>query len=507
MNMRLDLFQLHEPEDNRDARAWILASGKNLNRILKGIETEILSKTNKLELVNSLLPKLDVAIKLSEYKDPEKILSFWITNKRADLKLYKNDLAKSTGTSGRDWTNIENGKRLPSCQKLRKIINILGGSPIFDFNCKNNDFCLRSLNYLIKSLNFEDDFVPIVIVSELLSFWKEILNKPKSRFEEKKLEILENIEWLKTNQYSSKPIKAAKEITEDLAKIIGAFCADGNFFPPEMIRWEEEYKDNMEALGNWFDNTFGIKVKIERPIRKQKRNSWQFKFRNKVFARYLEVFFKFRPEVKKYTVTEPQIIKNCSLNIRKNFAKGALMFDGSVNTDFSANFFSVSKAFIDSMADILKKELDITVSQNHNKDKMWSIIISLVSPKNRNLLNYFEQGTIKWKRLNGFINGFDKPVKNLEEAKFLLDNSYPKLRGEKFSEILDMIIAKKEFDVYDLLENINIDRTVLLKRLKLLIHGNILTKKMVNRRYIYFVNDKIEEWKLPDAVDLNKYSR
>lgn len=493
--MKLDLFKLHFPEDNRDERCWILASGGNLNKLLREIKREVLLKIDEKELINKLLFKLKINIRSSEFEDPRKLFSIWIKNRREGLNLYKKDLCKLTGTSGGDWEKIEQGRFLPSCQKLRKITKILGKHPQFKFDCKGGDFCLRKLDNILASLKFNQESTPLVIISELLIIWKQTLDKTKKEFGQKKWEILENIEWLKLNQHESPTLKAVKHITKDLSKIIGAFAADGNFYPPDMIRWEEEYKDNMNSLSKWLFNTFGIRVKLEKS--KRDRNSWLFKFRNKIISRYFEVFFGFKPGKKAYIVDEPQIIKKCPLEIRKEFAKGALMFDSGVNTEFTVSFYSVSKNFRDSVAEIIKNDLEIMESQSANRDKLWGIVIN-INHQNRQILEYFEEETTKWQRLDEFINGFNHSVKNLEEAKIILDCTYRKLRHNPFSEILDAVKNKNGFDLYELLDELNTSRASLQRRIRLLIHANILTKKR-KRKNIYNFNKNINEWRLPNT--------
>jgi len=484
---------LHSKEDNRDIRCWILASGKNLNQIMDEIKNDILSKINKKGLFNRLLQELGIKIVISNYDNPNKTLCSWTKINRIKLNLSRETLAKLTGTSGGDLNKIESGIHLPSCQKIRKFIQILGQQP-FVFECKNNDFCLRSADYIFTIMNSKKKHIPLIIISELLNIWKQITSKSEKEFNHKKWEVLKNLDWLRVNQHCSKDIAAIKSVNKDLAKIIGAFAADGNFYPPDMIRWEEEYKDNMEALTKWLYNSFGIKIKVEKSNRQ--RNSYVFKFRNKIIARYLEIFFNFKPEAKTYTVDEPKIIRKCSLIIRKNFAKGAFMFDSGVNTDFTVSFYSASKKFRDSLAEIIENDLEIIASKSENKHKLWSIVIN-VNPKNQRILKYFERGTSKWQKLNEFINGFNFSVKNLEEVKIILDNVYPKLRHNTFSEILDTIKNENKFSLYEVLSELNISRPSLQRRIRILIHANILTKKK-ERRNIYNFNKNIKEWKLPN---------
>ncbi|MBL7206248.1 MAG: hypothetical protein ISS36_01475 [Candidatus Aenigmarchaeota archaeon] len=114
------------------------------------------------------------------------------------------------------------------------------------------------------------------------------------------------------------------------------------------------------------------------------------------------------------------------------------------------------------------------------------------------MLNYFEKGTIKWKRLNEFINGFEETVENVEVAKNILDASYPKLRKISFSDIIEIIKNKESFDLYEILEKVNLCRSSLGKRMELLTRTNILIKKR-RKRNIYNFNENIKKWRLPNT--------
>jgi len=492
----LDLLKLHKEEDNRDIRCWILAGGNNLIKMINDIKNQVLLMIEEEELVNELFSRLGVNLSLSRYENPRESLCSWARKKRLEAGLTKKSIAKLTGTSGIDWNNIENGKHLPSCQKIRKIVKFLGKPP-FEFRCKGDDFCLRSANCVYESINSDKKFFPIIVISEILNIWKHVLDKTEREFDYEKNKIIRNIEYLTLNQHCSIPIKAVKDIDEELAKIIGAFAADGNYYPPDMIRWEEEYKDNMDALAKWLHGPFGISVSVEKS--KRQRNSYVFRFRNKTISRYLETFFGFYPRKKSYTVDEPELIKNSSLNIRKNFAKGALMFDSGVNTDMSITFSVMSKKFRDSITDIIQNDANVAKSKSANKEGMWTLIISIARNRDNNkLLDYFERGTVKWKRLNGFLNGFEQSVENIEDAKLLLDNSYPKLRNNNFSEILDAVVNRKEFSLYDLLGELEISRPCLQKRMNILIRANIL-KTERGRRVIYNFNENVDKWRLPET--------
>ena len=58
------------------------------------------------------------------------------------------------------------------------------------------------------------------------------------------------IKYLKVNSASAKPVKALKGLTPNLAKIIGAFCADGSLSMQFVISSKNRYKlETLKKLG------------------------------------------------------------------------------------------------------------------------------------------------------------------------------------------------------------------------------------------------------------------
>jgi len=252
------------------------------------------------------------------------------------------------------------------------------------------------------------EFYPIPIIFELLKFSK---NRKKILKEVKK-----NIEYLKVNSASAKPVRAVYKLNENSAKILGAFMADGslsiqvviadscsknlkkiekkltglgirystgnvpsrnqyyisiqtngnNFKPLNKtmhsfrpltqthygIELTDEYKDNVEAFTEWIKEEFNIT-----PNRFEKReNAWRVSFSNKILSRYLMQFFEVKPGPKAYSAFEPKIIEKSNLKIRKAFARGVLMFDGCVTKEGKISFSTVSHNLFTSIKQIWKKD-------------------------------------------------------------------------------------------------------------------------------------------------------
>jgi len=71
-------------------------------------------------------------------------------------------------------------------------------------------------------------FIPIIVILNLLDIYRQTLNKSVLDIEKVKQKIQDAIELLKNNNSKSVPVRALKELNKDLARIAGAYAADGN---------------------------------------------------------------------------------------------------------------------------------------------------------------------------------------------------------------------------------------------------------------------------------------
>jgi transcriptional regulator with XRE-family HTH domain len=279
-----------------------------------------------------------------------------------------------------------------------------------------------------------------------------------------------HVTFLKINSASAKPIRAVRKLTNDLAKIIGAFMADGSLsvqtvietphkavsdkikkkidylqlqstsnystarqqynislqVNPENIKiisdfqestdfhiqthynidLTDEYRDNVEAFNRWVQSVFAIS-----PTNFHKRgNAWRTIFSNKILARYFMHFFNIIPGHKTYTAFEPDCIKKSSLMVRKSFARGVLMFDGCVNKAGKIFLSSKSQKLVLSIKEIWKLDNISQGKMAKNKRNEWLLYTTTKNECTR-LANYFETNTQKWKLLY-WINGKEnlKPI-------------------------------------------------------------------------------------------------
>lgn len=312
-------------------------------------------------------------------------------------------------------------------------------------------------------------FYPIVVLQKLL----ERSPQPKVFYNK----IQENISTLKVNSSSAKVVNAVYNLSGDLAKIIGAFAADGSLsvqlilsapaqqsmeklrtdlkrvIQSPKVRWSparkqyyiaiqlnehsrnllthledrayqdlltqthyvieltDEYEDNVRAFARWMKTVFDIDP-TSLGIKRKKR-AWRVIFSNKIVARYLTEFFGMKSGSKTYTVGEPEVIKNSKLHIRKNFARGALMFDGCVTKGGRIMFSTKSRNFTIAMQEIWTKDKIAhgSLSRNNRGEYTIGTIIPNITWR---LLKYFEPETQKWKLLR-WISGDEKAKPIIKE--------------------------------------------------------------------------------------------
>ncbi len=289
-------------------------------------------------------------------------------------------------------------------------------------------------------------FFPIPFLIELAEIAedKKILNKINS-----------NIESLKVNSASAAKVKACKKLDYNLAKIIGAFMADGSLsiqvvfsarekkklnpvkkklleskqtFSANYSKTRKEhyisinknksneslvdtllkegktntqchytielcdaYKDNVLFFKNLIKNVFGIS-----PNKFYKKGEmWRVIFSNKILARFLIEFFGIWPGKKSDDAFEPEIIKKAPLKTRKAFVLGLLTFDGCVTKQGKMCLSSNSKSLVEAVEQIWKKDkIQCGISKGKGKNR---VINAYLANSKKKLIQYFEPDTQKWK--------------------------------------------------------------------------------------------------------------
>ena len=235
----------------------------------------------------------------------------------------------------------------------------------------------------------------------------------------------------------------------------------------------------------WLNEEFGINPTMFY----HNNNSYRTVFPNKILARYLIKFFDFMPGYKTYNVNEPKIIKESSLNIRKEFAKGAIIFDGSISKRKTLTFTSISQSFAESIRDILIKD-EIKANIFRNKRGEYTVYTTIEN-KVDHLLKYLEKGTKKWDLLM-WLNNNDFISKQITYHKDLKNTK----------KILEIIKEKATCDASFLMNltktsHTNIRQHLLILKSKNLIKLSRYPKKLnniISQDTTVFLKDKIHNY-------------
>ncbi len=329
------------------------------------------------------------------------------------------------------------------------------------------------------------------------------------------LKIQETIDFLKMNKPPLKVYKAVKELTEDLCKIAGAHAADGtihgNFF-----RITDGYKSDLLAFRKWIENIFGV----EYEVKQIGENEWGVGFHSGIISAYLRKIFDFPSGTKQYIVSEPNIIKNASLRLRKSFALGALTFEAGIGIGNQVELCVASKAFRDSISEILTlSDVRFTKMQNKSRDywRLWSNKLSEEEAKK--WMELFEPKTEKWFRIKDYIYGYQEKASSFEEAVYELNKIYSLKSSSKIC-LKDVLFAIKELKKtcrYELVSYLckhkNLDSyggkwahslspyLKILEKAKIIYvdKANFGKKKSFGSvvREVYIFNPQITDWKVP----------
>jgi hypothetical protein len=256
------------------------------------------------------------------------------------------------------------------------------------------------------------DNFPLIMILALVDIWRTKLNKSEQEFINKKQELHNTFGYLKCNSNLGKPVKAVKSLSVELAKICGAHAADGwmNWRKRENggIVYEfalrEQDKGAVSAFRKWVYNEFSIITYIN----DRQPGCYSIEFTNKIFVRYLHIFFDFPYGKKSNIVKEPNIIINSDLNIRKAFAFGVMTFDGGVSKNGTIELMTCSKQLRDSIFEIIKEAgiFNATSVSYHDNFKRWRFYSSrsIKNPDYLRWLDFFEKDTHKYQRILNMVN-------------------------------------------------------------------------------------------------------
>ncbi len=491
----LDISKLHNKSD-KDPKSLILASGRNLQLELRKIRKELNNRHNNIQVINFIANRNNININI---RNNEINLGTEIIKIIQSKSITKTKSAKLIKISSEDFNKILKNKHVPSCKKIGRIEKYLGHLNNITTYCNKNNFCLKKLILIHKAIFLNPPEIPLFIIKDLLYLWKKSLNINEKFFVYRKNRILKSIEYLRCNQFYSERIRCCNNLNKNLAKIIGAFCADGCLSKSHMIGWEEEHLSNLIALTKWIKSCFK-EVTIE-PERRG-RNSYVIRFRSKIISRYIITFFKINPGKKTHIIRIPRIIRMSNFNIRKAFAVGVMTFEAGANSDGSISLYVCSKKFRDDVAKILKED-QLAINQSiTNRKKLKTQMYGIVTNKNtdqiqkRKFKHYFEKQTIKWLKMIEFEKGFSDKVKSQQQAINNLEIFFYKNSKINIYKIFAACRKLKRFDIYDVIKETKYPRGTLTKYLSIICKTNIIVKTRSNRSKYYF-NNNVANWRTP----------
>lgn len=208
-----------------------------------------------------------------------------------------------------------------------------------------------------------------------------------------------------------KQIKIPKNLTEDLARVIGAHIADGhlkrrntNWHNRKATHYElvlrEGYETTINSFCRWFNNCFDYNLKP-----KKRKNHYEIYISNKVIFNFFNIFLELPSGKKTETIRIPNYIKDSNKKIKIAFLQGLLMFDGSVERKTGyISLVSRSEDLVKDTYNLLKeiKLIPDYINRKEDKYKRHRLIIRKKHKLNQGVI-LFESNTEKHTRLNNYL--------------------------------------------------------------------------------------------------------
>lgn len=379
-NKEFNLFSLHW-EIDKHPRSWICIKGKELKHIVKEMEDKIIleRKISREELSKLLSKKLGCC-----FTSFKRIL-------RGQSEYYPIPFIK-------EMVSLSNEKKY-----LKQIHSRIQFLKINSASSKEF-LAVKGLNeYLVKILGaFMADgslTVTIMFASKNRSKLKPIKKSLKNK------NINYNQWFCKSREEHSISITINRNNHQSLNKIIKSNNNKVNVQSHHYLEITDEHKDNLEAFRIWIIDCFNILPNSF----KEKKGAWRLIYSNKILARYLISFFDVKPGPKCDIAFEPEIIKNSSLEIRKLFARGVIMFDGCFSAG-KITFTTISHKLFKSIKDILTKD-GINTGSSINRGSY--VLFTYEKNKKEKFMDYFEEGTLKRIKIKDLIEENNQDIKKL----------------------------------------------------------------------------------------------
>lgn len=412
-----DLFELHDPKQDKKSKSWIKLGGKKL-----------------IARVRNILLK-----------------------------------------------EIQNGK------SLREISYIISEKEKIDF------FAVYRALYAIMKNKWERRKYYIAI-PVLLGFIKAFgLEREKWIF----IDLSENIV---SSASRSRPIRAVKKLTNELAILAGVHAADGTMLRQNggkqyKIAISDEYENSVVAVKNLVEKIFEIKIKVKKS---DWDNSYIIIIINKAICRYFNKFFKFKYGYKTTTVRIPKIIKNSNFGFQRGFVRGFVTFDGCVDLGGYFRLNIRNKGIINEIRGIMRKDgIYMKVFDESTREGINNI--RHLTLDNKKFLYYFLKGTEKYERAKFFIKG--NPKANVFKL-------FPERFINKVS-LKDIFVEAKRLRIFDLAkirDNIGVSERTLRNYLRILIISGYIIEIKNNSKLDYKIKS-LEQLSDTTAIKLNNKFR
>ncbi|HLC57869.1 MAG TPA: hypothetical protein VJH95_04815 [Candidatus Nanoarchaeia archaeon] len=393
MNKKFNIFSLHDDVLDRHPRSWICIKSQNLEKIVFNLESEILKNRNLTR--ESLSREMGLCFNCSHgmikqlfqgkkayYPIP---FLLYLLGKTGNLSLLKSLQITSLKVNSASSLSLKLPSKLN--RTLAKILGAFMADGSFTLNVRFASYQKSDLDILSKKLAFLGiKFSESYVVSRKEFQMGIVVNK-------------KNLKLLKQQIF---PYFSSLSIQSKYT-----------------LELTDEHRDNVQAFAKWLFDEFGVTSLV---LRHSRKNAWRVIYSNKIIARYLMAFFEVSPGPKTYTAFEPRLIRESTLFVRREFAKGVLMFDGHVTQFGTISFSTVSKNLHDAIKDIWSLDGLTHFSCLDNRGSY------ILATKRNNPISktksYFEEGTTKENRLQWVVGKYgNDPIPVKENSKV----SFPKL--------------------------------------------------------------------------------
>ena len=488
----LNLFKLHDVEEDKNPYSWIKFYGSNLRNLVNSIINEILNKNkiSKAELAVIISKKLGCStshIKSIVFVDEW----FPIPFLNALIDLWK------------DTSNIEEYKNLRT--KIQNSIEEVT--------------CLRDYLGPFKACKNIDETLCKIIGAHLadgtmvlsLKFWSKCLDKLESF----KNEFISNFSTVDKPEIRESTFKGRTFYFEiwpsvDLYNQIKCFISSSDFIKSSSIRVlrsyqfsiRDEYKNSLDSFSNWMQQVFGLKLKV---IKTRTEDSWNISFKNKIFFRYLNKVFGIPFGNKTKTVDVPKLIKKLGFTYRKALCIGLFTFDGSMELAGHVELNLTNHKLIDFVCKVLQEDNLLFLKGErggHYYCKSNRLYANLKDSDR--WISYFETGTEKWLRATESSYGFKHSVQNKNDALKCFNLAYGKYTN--LIEIIKTTENLNEFEMKDICTKMKISKMMACTYIRILKNSNIINLQFKGSEYggpkrIYNYNPNVNEWLVPKRTN------